>query len=174
MKPAFRVLWGHYPQSRLWSREKLFREIGWDSLIDETEYRNTCAIRLSVALQKSGVSISSSAGMTGLKGLMKGKTIEIRQDNLTKQLRQLWGAPMVLPKTKVENTIGNKDGVISFFRIPGYNVGGGLGGHIDLVDGKGFATQTFLYFWHRTVDLPSVCGSSCYWNAGEVCFWELA
>ena len=91
MKPAFSVLWGNYPQSRLWSREKLFREIGWDSLIDETEYRNTCAIRLSVALQKSGVSISSSAGMTGLKGMMKGKAIEIRQDNLSKQLRQLWG-----------------------------------------------------------------------------------
>lgn len=63
MKPAFRTLWSHYPQRRLWSREKLFRDIGWDSLIKDSAYKNTCAIRLSIALQKSGISISSSAGM---------------------------------------------------------------------------------------------------------------
>lgn len=173
MKPAFRTLWSHYPQSRLWSREKLFRDIGWDSLIKDSAYKNTCAIRLSIALQKSGISISSSAGMSGLKGYMKGKAIEIRQDKLSEQLSQLWGKPEELPKLKVENAIGDKDGVISFFKIPGYHVGNGLGGHIDIVDGRDFAKQSFLYFWHRTVDLQSVCGSSCYWNAGKVLFWEL-
>ncbi|MCB2261593.1 MAG: type VI secretion system amidase effector protein Tae4 [Candidatus Thiosymbion ectosymbiont of Robbea hypermnestra] len=174
MKPAFKTLWNNYPHPRAWSRERLFREIGWDGLINEPGYNNTCAIRLSMALQKSGISISSSVGMAGLKGVMKAKPIEVRQEDLSNQLRRLWGPPRLLPKTKVENAIGDADGVISFFRIAGYQVGGGLGGHIDLVDGKSFATINLLYFWERRVDLSSVCGSACYWNAGEIWFWDLA
>jgi len=54
---------------------------------------------------------------------------------------------------KAENAIGDKDRVISFFRIPTYVLGGRLGGHIDLVDGKDFAISTFLYFWKRRVDV---------------------
>jgi len=75
MKPAFKTLWNNYPSRDAWPREKLLREIGWDDLINEPGYRNTCAICLSVALQKSGVPVSSSAGMTGLKGVMKDKPI---------------------------------------------------------------------------------------------------
>jgi|GEM_PF-477728 len=168
VKPAFKILWHNYPHAHAWLRGRLFRTIGWDNLINEPAYQNTCAIRLSIALQKSGVPISSSAGMTGLKGAMKGKPIEIRQENLSRQLRRLWGSPELLPKKKTENAIGDRDGIISFFRVPGYPVGGGLGGHIDLVDGKGFAIHTFLYFWKRRIDLPSVCGSACYWKAGEI------
>lgn len=111
--------------------------------------------------------------MTGLKGAMKGKPIEIRQENLSRQIHRLWGPPELLPKTKAKNAIGDRDGVISFFRLPTYALGGGLGGHIDLVDGRDFAIHTFLHFWKRRVDLPNMCGSRCHWNAGEIWFWEL-
>jgi hypothetical protein len=126
-----------------------------------------------MALQKSGITITSSAGMKGLKNALKGKSIEIRQDELSQQLRRKWGVPERLPNTNVENSIGDRNGVISFFRIPGYDVGGQLGGHIDLVDGKGFKKESFLFFWTRVVDLQSECGSSCYWKAEETWFWEL-
>ncbi len=173
MKPFFSILWNNYPHRHSWPRERLFREIGWEELINEPGYRNTCAIRLSVALQKSSFPISSSAGMNGLKGETKGKAIEIRQDSLSRQLRQFWGSPAILPKTDPENAIGEKNGVISFFRIPEYYVGGRLGGHIDLVDGRDFIQIPFLYFFERTVEAPSACGLHCPWFAGEIWFWEL-
>ena len=53
--------------------------------------------------------------------------------------------------------IGQRQGLVAFFRIPGYL--GGAGGHIDLL-------------------LPSagvqVCGTECYWDCGEVWFWEIS
>jgi len=84
--------------------------------------------------------------MTGFNGVMKDKPIGIRQENLSYQLRGLWGPPKRLPKTKAENAIGDKDGVISFFRIPTYVLGGRLGGRIGLVDDKDFATPNFSVF----------------------------
>lgn len=118
MKPSFQLLWKNYPRAGEVSRAQLFSEIGWDSLADDPAYANTCAIRMSCALQKSGVSIESSAGMKGLKGAMKNKAIEVRQDKLSEQLKLLWGKPVVLPQTDVENSMGEKDGVISFSGFP--------------------------------------------------------
>lgn len=173
MKPIFTTLWSNYPSAREVSRETLFADIGWESLFSNPAYNNTCAIRLSCALQSCDVVVSSSAGMKALKGPLKGKSIEIRQDRLAEQLKLMWGNPEILPAANTEAALGDRNGVISFVRIPGYEVGGGLGGHIDVVDGKSFGSVPFLFFWERDVDLPSICGSGCYWNAGEIWFWEL-
>jgi hypothetical protein len=174
MKPLFVTLWSNYPSARDVPRETLFADIGWESLASNPAYENTCAIRLSCPLQASGVLVSSSAGMMALKGPLKGKPIEIRQDRLAEQLKVMLGIPEVLPAANTEAALGDRNGVIAVERIPGYEVGGGLGGHIDVVDGRSFGSVPFLFFWERNVDLPSICGSGCYWNAGKIWFWELA
>lgn len=163
MKPSFSSLWMNYPKSNSVRRKDLFGKIGWDNLVNDPNYENTCAIRVSIALQKSGVPVNSSAGMRALAGSLKGKFIEIRQEKLSEQLFKLWGTPESISK---ESDVGDRNGVISFFEIPGYTVGGGLGGHIDLIDGK----STWLF---GLLNEESVCGSNCYWSASRIEFWEL-
>jgi len=160
MKPSFSALWLNYPQFK---REILFDNIGWTDLIHDPAYKNTCAIRVSTALQKTGINVTSSAGMKGLEGAMKGKAIEIREDKLSEQLSRLWGTPELVSK---ESDIGDRNGVISFSGIPTYMVGGRAGGHIDLIDGK--STWLFGLF-----NEESICGSGCYWSASKIGFWEL-
>lgn len=55
------------------TKRTLFEEIGWDDLIDDTAYDNTCAIRLSLALIKCNVPISGRIAIRS--GLHKGKLI---------------------------------------------------------------------------------------------------
>ncbi|MCB9958762.1 MAG: hypothetical protein H6843_09185 [Rhodospirillaceae bacterium] len=171
MKPSFIRLWLNYPRKSRYPLKALFESIGWDAYVDNENYQNTCAIRMSIALQLSGVDVKSSAGMSALAGPIKGKKIEIRQDKLSDYLESIWGSPEIFTGTGTENEakIGDRNGVISFFEIPGYVVGGGLGGHIDVIDGKG-TTKTKA---GTVVNLDSVCAGSCYWSAKSVWFWEL-
>jgi hypothetical protein len=48
MKPAFIQLLKHYPAQA--SREELYGEIGWNDLIDNQSYMNTCAVRMNYGL----------------------------------------------------------------------------------------------------------------------------
>ena len=47
----------NYPSNRVVSRDTLFQQIGWDDLIKNPGYGNTWAIRVSLALIRSGVTI---------------------------------------------------------------------------------------------------------------------
>lgn len=173
MKPRFSTLWANYPHAKDWSRRRLYTEMGWEEFVDKPGFRNTCAIRTSYALQKSGVSVSSSAGMRALKGAVKDKYIEIRQDRLSLQLKEKWGAAEEFTGSEADGKIGDRNGVVSFWEIPGYDVGGGLGGHIDVIDGVTEIKKYFLYLFPYMSDEPSVCGSHCYFDAARVWFWEL-
>jgi Type VI secretion system (T6SS), amidase effector protein 4 len=55
----FDTIAGHYPTS---SQADLFNSLGgtWPSLIGNPNYRNTCAIRLSVAFYNSGIPIPNN------------------------------------------------------------------------------------------------------------------
>jgi Type VI secretion system (T6SS), amidase effector protein 4 len=132
-KPSFKTLWLNYPKG---NQASVYKFIGWDEFIGKPGYENTCAIRMSICLGLSGVAINSSAGMRALKGPISGKPIEIRQDKLSEFLESRWGAPMKCPANEGYKKIAGRDGVISFWKIADYNVGGTLGGHIDLIDGS--------------------------------------
>jgi hypothetical protein len=90
MRPSFKTLWRNYPRKE---RSLFFREIGWDDLISDRNFENTCAIRVSLCLGLSNVMITSSQGMRVLKGRGKGRQIEIRQDRSSKQLVTKFGPP---------------------------------------------------------------------------------
>lgn len=157
MKPLFSIVQKNYPSNRDVSKEDLLNEIGWDDLIRNPAYDNTCAIRVSLALIKSGLLISGRIAIK--KGPHKGRLIEPGQARLSQLLatRQYFGAPEKFKTVVADSSIGNRKGVVSFWRVPGYL--NGNGGHIDVVS--------------PVLGGVRMCGSGCYWDSSEVWFWEL-
>ena len=138
------------------SREDVYKEIGYnaDELIKQNPaYKNTCAVRMSLALLKAGVHFS---GRMKIKdGAHKGKMIEPGAKLLADQLARpiLFGRPALLPPKDALARLSGKKGVILFWKITGYG-----GGHIDLID------------MSTTVQ---VCNSVCYFSSKEIWFWPL-
>lgn len=158
MKPFFYVLSKNYPSKHDVTKEALFKEIGWDDLINNGNYADTCAIRVSVALIKSGIFIAGRMAIK--KGPHKGKLIEPGQGNLSHLLARAsqFGEPEKYKGGAAgEQGIGTRQGIVSFWRLhPEY---GDRQGHIDIVSPA----------------LGGVlrCGGACYWGSGEVWFWPL-
>lgn len=156
MKPAFIALREYYPSVAAVDQAALFGEIGWEDLIGKDNFANTCAIRVSLALIKAGIQVKGRMAIR--KGPFKGALIEPGQARLAHMLSSpsMFGAPEKFVREAAIPGIGQRQGLVAFFRIRGYL--GGAGGHIDIL-------------------LPSigvkVCGSECYWDCGEVWFWEL-
>lgn len=133
-------------------RTDLFAEIGWEKFIDNDSYKNTCAIRLSLALAKSGRPINPGSHRI-LKGPHEGKRLEVNMRRLAETLRTpAWlGTPEVLNDPNPSNGLRGRQGIIAFHGIPRFPGNG----HIDLVDNVGG------------------CASDCYFNSREVWFWPL-
>jgi hypothetical protein len=154
MRPFFSILNANYPRSE--PREKLFARIGWSDLVANQSYKDTCAIRMSVALLSSGV-ILPGARMKANAGTIKGRYIEPGQGKLSQILRSMWGAPEIYRgMMEAQDGIGQRSGVVSFFRIYGQPTDGG---HIDLV--------------HPGTNGYLECARSCFFMAVEVWFWPL-
>jgi len=153
----------NYPKPRNISHDQLFDDLGWGSIKGNPVYKNTCAIRMSLCLLRSGVHV---AGRIPIKaGPQKGKWIEPGQVRLTNQLagEKLFGRPRKFKIPERDKVLKNQRGIVSFMKIPGYTIDGALSGHIDLVE-----YGTFLYFFETYT-----CASHCYWNANECWFWSL-
>lgn len=156
MKPPFMVLMARYPKSEL--RQELYKQIGWDDVVNHPAFQDTCAIRMSIALAGAGVPIFGS-NMRIKAGPLKDRPIETGQGRLSQALKRLWGQPEVYnSETAAEQGIGQRRGVVSFFRIRNLGVQTN-GGHIDLVypAGNGFRK----------------CARSCFFDSAEVWFWPL-
>jgi hypothetical protein len=137
------------------SQADLFREIGWDTFIGNPNYENTCAIRVSLALVKSGHEVRPGSHLI-LAGPHKGKRLQVSMTKLANLLAQpqWFGSYEVLVGATLGSGLRTRQGIIAFHGIPGYSGGG----HIDLIDN------------HAT---SLTCASSCYFGAREVWFWPL-
>jgi hypothetical protein len=152
MKPAYHVLRENYPRKD--SRELLFADIGWSDLTNNPAYWDTCAIRMSTALLRTGVMLPG-ARMQAHAGTLKGQWIEPGQARLSGILKQIWGKPEIYQnEAAARSGIGRRNGVVSFFRIEG-----GDGGHVDLI----------AMGEHGFLD----CARACYFSARAVWFWPL-
>ena len=109
-------------------REPFFKAMGWDDLIDDDDYKNTCAMRVSVCLVKLGMTFPNGK-IKILKGDHKGKKIEIRWHELEAVLKAAWGAPTNVTPTTAEGC-KSYQGVIVFEKLLS-----GYPGHIDVLDG---------------------------------------
>jgi len=157
MRVPFGVLMKNYPSNRVVGRDKLFKQIGWDDLITNPGYGNTCAIRVSFALIRSGVTIPG--GRIPIRtGPLKGKMIEPGQAKLSAILSRaaMLGQPEKFSGSGMIDGVGRRSGIVSFFRL---TPGSYEGGHIDIVAPQLGGMQ--------------VCGSACYWTSKEVWFWPL-
>ena len=148
MKPTFTALSNNYSSNRFISQEELYKEIGWNDLIGRAAYANTCAIRVSLALVKSGINVRGRIAIK--KGPHKGKLIEPGQAKLSHMLAgtAFLGAPEKFKTADADKGISRRRGVVSFWKVPGYL--NDNGGHIDLVS--------------PALGGIRVCGSNCYWS----------
>lgn len=153
MKPGYIQLLQYFPAHA--SRHELYGEIGWDDLSDNPAYMNTCAVRMSYGLLRAGVPLPG-ARMKAKSGPVTGKYLEPGQEKLSEILRIVWGKPEIYADEDTARVgIGNRNGVISFFRI-----GGGPVGHIDLIA-------------QRPGSRFQDCARTCYWAAKPMWFWPL-
>lgn len=153
----FHVLMRNYPRKMDITHDALFKEIGWDDLIKNDAYANTCATRVSLGLIKSGITIPG-ARMAIKAGPFKGKRIEPGHVSLSHILAgpAMFGRPEKFTTEQSESGIGTRSGIISFFHlIPGVYEHG----HIAII----------------SPDLGGVrtCGTGCYWTSKQVWFWPL-
>lgn len=161
MKVHFSIIKSnHYSSDRMSpsykSGEDVYKEIGYDidDLIKQNPaYENTCAVRMSIALIKSGVYF---IGRLKIKdGTHKGKMVEPGAKLLADQLMRpvVFGRPDVFAPRDAIARLSGKNGLILFWKITGYG-----GGHIDLIE-----AATTVY----------TCNSQCYFASKKIWFWPL-
>ena len=161
MKPTYANLkQHHYSSNELMAgfvgADTLYKEIGYnyEKLIQQNSaYVNTCAVRMSPALIKSGVHFN---GRLKIKdGTYKGKMIEPGAKLLADQLARasVFGRPDVFAPQDATTRLSGKKGMILFWKIADYG-----GGHIDLIEAS------------TTVQ---ICHSACYFSSKEIWFWSL-
>lgn len=98
MNLSYTTLERNFSSALLVTRAALFDEIGWSDLEGKPQWENTCAIRISLALIKSGINVPGRIAIKA--GPYKGKLIEPGQARLSKIIsqRSYFGAPEKLKR----------------------------------------------------------------------------
>ncbi|MEZ9082610.1 T6SS effector amidase Tae4 family protein [Vibrio harveyi] len=128
------TLIANYPTQ---SKEQLFSELKgeWPSLINEDNYNNTCAIRLSIALLKSGIKIPAQY-REAISGENDNLIIKVKtmSDFLTDTLgAPFWGMSKQPGQTLDLATTVPGPGILAY-HVKWKNATG----HFDLWDGQRF------------------------------------
>lgn len=156
MKPLFSTLYKNYPRKDKVPREQLFADLGWEKLLNDEAFYNTCAIRVHLALIRSGVTLPGRLKI--LEGSNKGKMIEPGQGRLSHLLLKNFGEPEKFKAgATAERSIGLRNGIVSFWHV--HPELSDTMGHIDIVFGETGGLQS--------------CGTACYWSAKSAWFWPL-
>ena len=161
MKPYYHKLKhkhysSHSESPKYKNPQDVYEEIGYDlkKIIRQNQgYQNTCAVRMSLALLKTGVSFTGRLKIKA--GQFKGKYIEPGAKLLADQLMKprAFGRPSVYKPAEFKSKVLGKKGVVLFHKINNYG-----GGHIDLVEPS---NSSF------------VCHSACFFSCREIWFWPL-
>lgn len=109
---------------------------------------------MSTGLLRAGVKLPG-ARMQAKAGTIKGQRIEPGQGRLSRILERIWAVPEIYQnETSARAGIGQRYGVVSFFKIEG-----GDGGHVDLI---AMGENGYLD-----------CARSCFFSAKTVWFCPL-
>lgn len=152
--PPYALLRMHFPDPYNVSAEALWRWIGHPEKILDSQWRNTCAIRMSLALLGAGVHLP--AGYLRIEaGKYRGMFIEIKQEKLAGYLSTIWGEPEKFGAALLRERVGDRRGVVRFVQLWGpYDPQG----HIDLI-------------CHDQVHRLACEGGHVYLQAVECWFW---
>lgn len=158
----FDTLWNNYPMEK--EKADLFNNVlggGWPALIKNSNYDNTCTIRLSVMLNRSGFKVPDNFGQMdgGLKD-KNGDNVITRVPTGEALVRKLFGEPYWgenrQPGTPINMTdVPHTTGIL-IYRVP---PGADAGGHVDL--------------W-RNNDCRNDCHSQFAVSSYEIALWKLA
>jgi hypothetical protein len=152
----FSVLRSNFPAKARVKPQELYESIGHPEKLAIAGWDNTCAVRMSLALVRSGIAISPGY-LTINADKNKGARIESRQKRLSEFLARKWGAPeKYAGGAAAKKGIGKRRGVISFFQLLGPT---DQQGHIDLVSPDDWTELA--------------CANDCYWGSVEVWFWPM-
>jgi hypothetical protein len=135
MAIAFRDLKNNYPTEQLANRAKLFSQLGgeWPSKVNDPAYANTCAVRLSIALKKSGATLPVKDGIEG-----NGSPVIFKVQTMGTAMTRLFG-PSTWGMSKQPGTAIKASDLPRFPGIVVYHVGWkDATGHFDLWTGNGF------------------------------------
>lgn len=170
-RPSFSVMLKNYPDYNTYTTFGLYAQIGGQFARSalrgkkvEDAYMNSCTVRVSHALNKSGHKIRPIENTVALKG-QNGLPIYYKLLHLLKYLRSVFGKPEVaikLPKPEAmslmdkKNKLMDRKGIIAF--IIDFD---DASGHFTLWDGKEIAggNSSSDYYFQR---------------ATEIYLWELA
>jgi hypothetical protein len=153
----------HFPDVINVGKAEIFHWIGYPENIQDANFDNTCAIRLSMALLGAGF---PNPGTYPVKaGKFKGRMIETKQRKLSHWLARQLGQPEKYDGGSAAKAgIGARRGIVSFFKLHGSTDNQG---HIDIV-----MPDRWGYFrcGHENEDSKVY---TCYWDSVEVWFWPL-
>lgn len=147
-REGFEKLWANYPGTA--SSEAVYNMIGGRVLLNHQnqpdKYQNSCALRMSRALNYSGHAIPFEKDVTGSGSDKKWYFYTV--ENVSRFIRTTFGAPDKTKVTKADVTL--KKGII-LFQTCGWD---DATGHVDL--------------WNKAVP-----GNSAHWGAcSDVSFWR--
>lgn len=128
-RPPYAALHTHYPDRISVPVDELYRWIGYPEYTTDSNWQNTCAVRVSLGLLGAGLDISPGH-LTVKAGKWRGRRIEQGQRRLSDYLERTWGEPERIQGALARDQIGLRRGVISFFEIWGPFE---QQGHIDIV-----------------------------------------
>jgi hypothetical protein len=153
--PPYALLRVHFPDPFNVPPEELWRWIGHSDKILDSQWRNTCAVRMSLALLGAGIHLP--AGFLKIEaGKYRGEYIEIKQEVLAAYLSKIWGEPEKFGAALLRERVADRRGVIRFVGLWGPF---DSQGHIDLV-------------CHDEHHRLACEGGHVYLHAVECWFWE--
>ena len=138
---TFETLKTNFPDE---GRAAFFKKMGWDDLIDNPSYDNTCAMRVSTCLIRCGMTFPSGQ-IKILKGPHKGNRVEIKWKNLEETLTSEWGEKIKI-EPPTQEACKPYQGVILFETLPPDENGNRYPGHIDVLDGPSGRCLYNAYF----------------------------
>jgi len=146
----------NFPDKATHTAAELYDSIGHHDKAINPNWRDSCGLRVSLALV--AVHVVISPGFLTIKaGKYKGRRIETRQKVLSAFLVKIWGAPEIfIGGDAARKGMRGRHGVVSFFKLYGPT---DTQGHIDLVGPDMYNDAT--------------CVDACYWQSVEIWFWPL-
>lgn len=161
VKVPFTTLRMHFPDTDSVTREELYHWLGYPENINDPNFYNTCAIRISLALLGAGY---PNPGRWPIKaGKYKGRSIETQQRRLSIWLARQVGQPERFKSgQEAERLIGDRRGIVSFFSIHGDQ---NPQGHIAIVSRDRWGR--YLRCGNEIDGTPT----GCYGSSREVWFW---
>jgi hypothetical protein len=153
----------HFSDTDSVGRDALYHWIGYSENINDPNFYNTCAIRMSLALLGAGY---PNPGQWPVKaGKYKGRAIETQQRRLSTWLTRHVAQPEKFKGgQEAERAIGDRRGIVSFFGIYG---DAQPQGHIAIV-----AKDRWGRYLRCGNEIDGTA-TGCYWSSREVWFWLL-